>query len=95
MRLVQRGLGQWVDNHYAALSTIAHAEPLHYFIEAEKRGDRPDAVYLNLINYWQRSISAQELLASVPDSQVHIHAHPTIRQRVRCLRERVLSAMSS
>ena len=31
------GLGQWVQGHYVALSTIAYPEPLLYLVRARKR----------------------------------------------------------
>ena len=64
MRLLQRGLGEWVNNHYAALSTIAHATPLQYFVQSERESVNPEEVRIKLVKFWLRRISSQELLAS-------------------------------
>src|SRR5215510_14794995 len=70
MRLLQRGLGEWVNSHYAALSTIAHAESLQYSVQSERQGVRPDEIYFQLVKYWQRRISSAELLGLITESQV-------------------------
>ena len=70
MRLLQRGLGEWINGHYAALSTIAYAEPLQYYVGSERAGVSPEEMYIKLTKFWQRRISAQELLGLVPQSQV-------------------------
>jgi len=70
MRLLQRGLGEWINNHYAALSTIAHATPLQYFVQSERGGVNPEEIYLKLVKYWQGRMSSQELLGPLPQAQV-------------------------
>ena len=70
MRLLQRGLGDWINNHYAALSTIAHAAPLQYFVRSEMEGVNPEEIYIRLVEYWQGRMSPQELLGPRPQSQV-------------------------
>jgi len=70
MRLLQRGLGEWVNNHYAALSTIAHATPLQYFVQSERGGVNPEEIYIKLVKYWQGRVSSQELLAPLSQAQV-------------------------
>src|SRR6476660_8199997 len=71
MRLLQRGLGEWINNHYAALSTIAHAAPLQYFVQSEREGMNPEEVRIKLVRFWQRKISAQELLGPSTQPQAH------------------------
>jgi hypothetical protein len=70
MRLLQRGLGEWVNSQYVALSTIAHAESLQYFVRSERQGVRPDEIYIQLIKYWQRRISSAELLGLTTEPQI-------------------------
>src|SRR5262245_50902812 len=70
MRLLQRGLGTWVNGQYAALATIAHAESLQYFVQSERQGVRPDEIYIQLMKYWQERISSAELLGLRTESQV-------------------------
>ncbi|BCA57098.1 hypothetical protein W02_42380 [Nitrospira sp. KM1] len=64
--LMARGLGEWIKGHYVALSTIAYAEPLQYFLRAERRGVHPQRVLRNLLDYWEGRISPQELLGHLP-----------------------------
>ena len=71
MRLLQRGLGEWINHHYAALSTIAHAAPLQYFVQSEREGMNPEEVRIKLVMFWQRKISAQELLDGATQPQAH------------------------
>ena len=70
MRLTQRGLGEWINNHYAALSTIAHAMPLQYFVHSEREGVRAEEVYTKLVTYWQGKMSGQQLLNPLPPPHV-------------------------
>jgi hypothetical protein len=70
MRLLQRGLGEWINKHYAALSTIAHAAPLQYFVQSERGGVNPEEIYIRLVKYWHGRINSHELLAPIPQSQV-------------------------
>ena len=70
MRLLQRGLGEWIKNHYAALSTIAHATPLQYFVQSERGGVNPEEIYIKLVKYWQGRVSSQELITPLPPAQV-------------------------
>lgn len=64
--LLTRGLGEWIKGHYAALSTIAYAEPLEYFVRAEQRGVSRQHIYFNLLEYWQGRIPGHELTAQLP-----------------------------
>ena len=50
------GLGQWVKGHYAALSTIAYAEPLLYAVQAEKQGASIRDTAFILLEYWEGKI---------------------------------------
>ena len=70
MRLLQRGLGEWINNHYVALSTISRATPLQYFVRSERGGVSPEEIYIRLVKYWQGRMSAQELLDPLPQAQV-------------------------
>ena len=36
-RLCMVGLGQWINAHFVALSTLAYAEPLQYLAESRRR----------------------------------------------------------
>jgi hypothetical protein len=47
------GLGQWVEGHYVALSTIAYPEPLLYAIRSKKRGVHNLELAANLLDYWE------------------------------------------
>jgi hypothetical protein len=38
VQLSAAGLGQWINGHYAALSSIAYVEPLQYLVRAQKKG---------------------------------------------------------
>src|SRR5262245_10192861 len=70
MRLLQRGLGEWINNHYAALSTIAHGKPLQYFVQSERGGVNADEIYIKLVKYWQGRVRSQELITPLSQTQV-------------------------
>jgi len=64
--LMARGLGKWVKGHCVALSTIAHVEPLHYFILAERHGVDQQHMLAHLLQYWEGKLSSRELLGRLP-----------------------------
>lgn len=61
-RLKLAGLDQWIGGRHAALSTIAYAEPLEFFIESERRRVAPVATAIVLIEYWEGRIRKGRLL---------------------------------
>jgi len=64
--LMVRGLAEWVKGHCVALSTIAHVEPLLYFILAERHGVDQQHIFAHLLQYWEGKISSRELLDHLP-----------------------------
>jgi len=64
--LMTRGLAEWVKGHCVALSTIAHVEPLQYFILAERHGVDQQHMFAHLLRYWEGKISSDELLGHLP-----------------------------
>lgn len=64
--LLGAGLGEWINGHYVALSTIAYAEPLQYVIGAERQGVSSRHMFFCLLEYWQRRMTAAQLLDSLP-----------------------------
>ncbi len=65
IRLSAAGLGQWINGHYAALSTIAYVEPLRYLVRAQKRGVGWQEIVYNLLAYWEGKIPQGGLLRQV------------------------------
>lgn len=65
IRLSAAGLGQWINGHYAALSTIAYVEPLQYLVRAQKRGVSWQESVYNLLEYWEGKIPQGGLLRQV------------------------------
>jgi ATP phosphoribosyltransferase regulatory subunit HisZ len=65
IQLSVNGLGQWVKGHYAALSTVAYAEPLQYAVRARKRGTGLQEIAFNLLEYWEDKIPQGGLLRRV------------------------------
>ena len=63
--LLAAGLGQWIQGHYAALSTIAYVEPLQYTIRAQKAGAPMTDVAGNLLDYWSGRIPQGALLSQI------------------------------
>jgi len=59
------GLGQWVKDHYAALSTVAFPEPLLYLVRSRQRNVDPHIIASNLLDYWENKIPPGSLLAQV------------------------------
>ena len=56
------GLSQWINNHYASLSSIAYPETLFYIAEARQRNYDPQKIVLTLIEYWEGNIPNGGLL---------------------------------
>jgi len=54
------GLGQWINGHFVALSTLAYPEPLQYVAESRRRmqmlgtidSSRWDTIGADLMAYW-------------------------------------------
>lgn len=65
MRLSASGLGQWIEGHHAALSTIAYSEPLFYLARAGKQGVEWMEIVDKLVMYWENKIPQGHLLCSV------------------------------
>lgn len=65
IQLSVNGLGQWVNGHCAALSTIAYVEPLQYAVRARKRGTGLQEIAFNLLEYWEHKIPQGALLRRV------------------------------
>ncbi len=61
-RLKLAGLDHWIGGRHAALSTIAYAEPLEFFIESERRRIAPVATAIILIEYWEGRIRKGRLV---------------------------------
>jgi len=59
-RLSMVGLGQWINGHFVALSTLAYPEPLQYVAESRRRmqmlgtidSSRWDTIGADLMAYW-------------------------------------------
>ena len=66
--LLHFGLGQWINGHYASLSTLAYAEPLYYYLEAEKRGYHPEKIVVCLIEYWEGKVKVGGLVKLLENS---------------------------
>ena len=62
VRLKLAGLDQWIGGRHTALSSIAHAEPLEFVIESQRRQISPVATSLTLIEYWEGRIRKGRLL---------------------------------
>lgn len=62
VRLKLAGLDHWINGRHAALSTIACAESLEFFIESERRRIAPVATAIVLIEYWEGRIRKGRLL---------------------------------
>jgi hypothetical protein len=60
--LTLNGLGQWVKGHFAALSTIAYAEPLLYAVRAQAQVVGPRDIAYTLLEYWEGRIRQGSLL---------------------------------
>ena len=56
------GLAQWINDHYASLSSIAYPETLFYIAEARQRDYDPQKIVLILIEYWKGNIPNGGLL---------------------------------
>ena len=54
--LLLNGLGQWVEGHFAAASTIAYQEPLNFYLYSNRRGLAPLDIYSTLLAYWSGEI---------------------------------------
>ena len=63
--LMVNGLGQWVKGHYAALSTIAYAEPLLYAVRAKAQGVGPSDIAFTLLEYWEGKIGHGSLIRRI------------------------------
>lgn len=61
--LLLQGLGQWVEGHYVALSTIAYPEPLRFYAEAQKQGKSKMEMASVLMEYWENRIPQGQLMA--------------------------------
>ncbi len=61
-QLMDAGLGQWINGHHAALSSIAYPEPLLYILESERRGTPRSEIAFVLLQYWGGDIAQDELL---------------------------------
>ena len=54
--LVEEGLGQWINGHLAALSSIAYREPLLFYVESQSRGVPSREITYGLLDYWKGRI---------------------------------------
>jgi hypothetical protein len=63
--LERSGAGQWIKGHYAALSSIAYAEPLLFYVVSEKKGKSALAIAMRLLDYWEGRISQDDLYAEI------------------------------
>ena len=64
-RLLAAGLGQWINGHYAALSTIAYVEPLQYTVRSQRMGNSWPRILSDLLAHWEERIPAGALLNKV------------------------------
>src|SRR5690348_9711528 len=100
VRLLARGLGEWIQGHYIALSTIAYAEPLQYFIYAEKRGVGRQQISFDLLEYWEGRITARELLQQIPEEceavepQMHDPGEGRLEEKPTDMWQRTLSVQA-
>ncbi len=60
--LKETSVGKWIDDHYAALSTIAYLEPLSFFVTTEQNGVRLSEIITNLLEYWEGEVPRGSLL---------------------------------
>ncbi|MBF0278061.1 MAG: hypothetical protein HQM13_09730 [SAR324 cluster bacterium] len=60
--LESTSLGQWVEDHYAALTTIAYLEPLYFFVVSEKQGKSLSEITSDLMGYWKGDVPRGSLL---------------------------------
>lgn len=59
-KLCAMGLGQWINGHFLALSTLAYPEPLKFVIESENRKIPYQNIVSALFDYWETNISLKE-----------------------------------
>lgn len=62
VRLKLAGLDQWINGRHVALSTIADAEPLEFFLQSERRKISTIATSTALLEYWEGRIRKGTLL---------------------------------
>src|SRR3989344_3586084 len=60
-QLLASGAGQWQGGHYVALSTLAYAQPLEYFLKAKKNHKSDLEIMYNLTVYFEKGMN-QNLL---------------------------------
>ena len=60
-QLLASGAGQWQGGHYVALSTLAYAQPLEYFLKAKKIHKSDLEIMYNLTVYFEKGMN-QNLL---------------------------------
>ena len=62
VNLLFGGLGQYIEGHFAALSTIAYYEPLLYVVKSEQANVSRAEIMSNLLSYWNNDISQGGLI---------------------------------
>lgn len=63
--LLLNGLGRWVKGHYAALSTVAYAEPLMFTLRTKAQGTSVSEISFTLLEYWEGKIRQGDLIRHV------------------------------
>jgi len=61
------GLAQWINDHYASLSSLAYPETLLYIAEARQRNYDPYKTVVILIEYWKGNIPNGGLIKLLSD----------------------------
>jgi hypothetical protein len=67
--LLKAGLGQWINGHYAALSSIAYGEPLFYYLTMKKRGIGLLEIAAELLSYWDGTTQPGALFRAASEQQ--------------------------
>ena len=65
--LKETPVGKWVDDHYAALSTIAYLESLSFFVVSEKSGKNLSEITADLLEYWEGKVPRGSLMAKMKE----------------------------